>query len=213
MAVVARSLLAFGVLITASALSYPGGTWRSRASPGFSFWQNFWCDLLSTEALNGQPSWLAAGLSRAAFACFALALYRFWPLAAERASPALPSPVAQRAGKLGAACLLAVALVPAASSQLLHALAVLLSTGGSLFGVSLLLRGLLRQRERMAALLGLATLLISGLCLALYVFQGVAGTDVRSLAGLQKIATAALLAFMAQLSLRAHSTRPCKPVG
>lgn len=206
-AVVARALLAFGVLISASAWAYPGGTWRTRASPGFSFWQNFWCDLLSTRALNGQSSWLAAGLSRAAFACFALALYRFWPLAAERASPARPSPTAQKAGQLGALCLLAVAVVPAASSQLLHAVAVLLATGSSLFGVSLLLRALLRQGEPVAALLGLATLLVSGLCLALYVVQGLGYADVDALAGLQKLATAPLLAFMVQLLLRSRSPR------
>lgn len=213
MATVARSLFAFGVLISSAAWAYPGGTWRSRASPGFSFWQNFWCDLLSTQALNGQPSWLAAALARAAFACFAFSLYRFWPLAVERAALANPDPAArsappaQKAGQLGAASLLAVALVPAATSQLLHAIAVLLSTGSSLLGVSLLLRGLWRQGERLAALLGLGTLAVSGLCLALYVLQGLSHTDVAALAGLQKIATALLLAFMVQLLLRSHHAR------
>ena len=34
-------------------LHYVGG---AKASPGFSFWGNFWCDLLHAPALNGAPN-------------------------------------------------------------------------------------------------------------------------------------------------------------
>lgn len=206
-----RALLAFGVLITSSALAYPGGTWRERSRPGFSFWHNFWCDLLSTRALDGQPNLLGAGLSRAAFVCFALALFQFWPLVAARAEPARPSPSARLIGRFGAASLLAVALVPAATSQLLHGIAVVTSAGASLVAVSVLLPGLLRRRERAAALLAVATLAVSLLCLGQYVYQGCLGGGGGAwLAGMQKIATALLLAFMVQVSMRARVDSPAQ---
>ena len=200
-----RALFAFGVLITGAALAYPGGTWSERARPGFSFWQNFWCDLLSTRALDGRSNLLGASLSRAAFACFALALFQFWPLVAARANPERPSRVAQRLGRVGALSLLAVAVVPAATSQLGHGIAVVGSTVAALLAVSVLLPGLVRRREHGAALLGVATLAVSVLCLAQYVYQGCFGGDVGAwLAGLQKIATALLLAFMVQVLMRAR---------
>jgi hypothetical protein len=201
----ARALFAFGVLITSAALAYPGGTWRDRSSPGFSFWNNFWCDLLSTRALDGRSNLLGAGLSRAAFVCFALALFQFWPLVAVRANPARPSRAAQTLGRVGAASLLVVALVPAATSQLGHGVAVVSSTSAALLAVSVLLPGLVHRREHGAALLGVTTLAVSLWCLGLYVYQGCFGGAVGAqLAGLQKIATALLLAFMVHVLMRSR---------
>lgn len=200
-------LLLFGLLISAAAVVYPGGDWQGRPSLGYSFWHNFWCDLLSARALNGQSNVAGSVLSRLAFACFAMALQRFWPLAIALSGPSAAATVAHRLGGLGAVSLLVVAVVPAATSQLIHGVAVVISAGCSIAGVMLLLRGLLRQREHAAASLGGAVALTTIVCLAQYMYQGFGEHDAASwLAGMQKITTAFLLAFMLQLVSR-HRAR------
>ncbi|MET0342315.1 MAG: hypothetical protein ABW252_15030 [Polyangiales bacterium] len=200
----------FGVAITASALSYPGGSYRARGSAGYSFWHNFWCDLLSTRALNGDDNLLGSVLSRLAFVAFALALAHFWPRAAALSGPSGASKLAHRLGLFGAAALLVVAVVPAATSQLVHGLAVVVSAGCSIAGVMLLIRSLVRRGEAGAAALGGAVALTTLVCLAQYVYQGFTNDEATWLAGMQKITTAFLLAFMVQLTAR-HRTRASEP--
>ncbi|MEY4508397.1 MAG: hypothetical protein RLZZ450_519 [Pseudomonadota bacterium] len=198
---IVNALVTFGVLVSTAAAVYPGGTWQQRASLGFSFWNNFWCDLLSTRALNGQTNLLGASLARVAFACFALALFQFWPLVAAHANPERPHATARGAGRFGAVSLLAVAVVPAATSQLVHGVAVVVSAGASLAAVSMLLPGLLRQGEHKAVWLATSTLVVFVVCLLDYVSRGALG-GAAWLAGAQKIATALLLAFMVHVLMR-----------
>lgn len=201
MLLIVRALFVFGLLVSTAAGLYPGGTWQRRSSVGFSFWHNFWCDLLSTRALNGQSNLFGAVLARAAFVSFALALFRFWPLVAARANPERPHALARGAGRFGAVSLLAVAVVPAATSQLIHGVAVVVSAGASLAAVSMLLPGLVRRGERKAAWLAAATLVVFVVCLLDYVLLGALG-GAAWLAGAQKIATALLLAFMVHVLMR-----------
>lgn len=196
----------FGIAITASALTYPGGSWQARHAIGYSFWHNFWCDLLSTRALNGADNLVGSLLSRAAFVAFAVALARFWPLAVALSGPSGAAKRAHRLGMVGAASLLAVAVVPAASSQLVHGIAVVVSAGCSITGVMLLIRSLARRGERGAASLAGAVALTTLVCLAQYVYQGFTSDEATWLAGMQKITTAFLLAFMVQLTAR-HRAR------
>lgn len=198
-------LVLFGILITVAALVYPGGSFQG-ASAGYSFWHNFWCDLLSARALNGESNVAGSVLSRIAFACFAMALQRFWPLAIALAGRSLAATIAERLGVFGAASLLIVAVVPAATSQLIHGVAVVVSAGCSILGVILLMRGLLRRREHIAASLGAAVTLTTIVCLAQYIYQGLGDTGAATwLAGMQKITTVFLLAFMLQLTSRHQS--------
>jgi hypothetical protein len=199
------SLAAFGVLVSTSAALYPGGTWQRRGSVGFSFWHNFWCDLLSTRALNGQSNLLGAVLARAAFACFAFALFWFWPLVATRANPERPHAMARSLGRFGALSLLAVALVPAATSQLINGVAVVVSACASLAAVCTLLPGLSRRREHTAVGLAAATLVVFVVCLVDYVSRGALG-GAAWLAGAQKIATTLLLAFMVHVLIRERAS-------
>jgi len=195
-------LFAFGVLITAAALSYPGGTWESRASPGYSFWHNFWCDLLPTVAINRQDNLRASVLSRLAFGCFAVALYRFWPHAAALAR-VRPGRSAERLGQTGGLGLLTVALVPSSTSELVHAIAVLASAGCAVVAAAILLPALARAGERLGVALGIAVLAAAVICLGQYVYGGlVTGRPATWLAGGQKITTALLLAFMLRLLFR-----------
>jgi hypothetical protein len=43
----------FVLLYLLAALSYPGGSWISPHQEGFSFWNNYLCDLLDEYAING----------------------------------------------------------------------------------------------------------------------------------------------------------------
>ena len=201
---ITRALLAFAALISAAALAYPGGTWTEPGRPGFSFWDNFWCDLLSTTAIDGTANVAGAVLARLAFVCFAFALYRFWPVAAAHAQQ--HGALARRAGRSGALALLAVAIVPSSTSELLHGIAVVSSAGAQLFAVALLIVPLLARGERASALLALCTLSLALLCLAQYVRQGCFDTGAATwLAGMQKVTTLCLLAFMLRVLLRADA--------
>ncbi len=198
------SLFAFAALISAAAAAYPGGTWNDPRSAGFSFWSNFWCDLLAGVALDGRTNRIGALLARLAFACFALALLRFWPLAAA-ASGRRPGSTPERLGTFGALSLIAVAIVPAAISQIAHGLAVVLSAGCSLAGVVSLLPDLWRRSARRAALLGASVVATALACLLQYVYQGCFAREGATwLPALQKITTALLLAFMLQLLVQAQ---------
>ena len=44
----------FSMLYVIAALYYPGGTYLNKSSKGFSWAQNYWCNLLSENAINGQ---------------------------------------------------------------------------------------------------------------------------------------------------------------
>ncbi len=44
----------FILFYIAAALVYPGGSWNDTQASGFSFWNNYLCDLLDQYAINGQ---------------------------------------------------------------------------------------------------------------------------------------------------------------
>ena len=47
-------MMGFVVLYILAALYYPGGSWIAPGKSGFSFWNNYLCDLLDEVAINGQ---------------------------------------------------------------------------------------------------------------------------------------------------------------
>lgn len=50
------ALAAFVVLLGSSMLCYPGGDCFDASGTHYRFWQNFLCDLLLVQAMNGQPN-------------------------------------------------------------------------------------------------------------------------------------------------------------
>lgn len=68
-------MLLFVLLYIISAYFYPGGSQASVDQVGFSWANNYLCDLLDNTAINGQPN-IARGYARAAlgFLCFSLIL-------------------------------------------------------------------------------------------------------------------------------------------
>ena len=62
----AASLLIFVAQLGTSMLCYPGGATFDPTGSHYRFWQNFLCDLLLLEAMNGEPNTLGAALAAAA---------------------------------------------------------------------------------------------------------------------------------------------------
>jgi hypothetical protein len=200
MRVAVLGLLGFLGCVLASARLYPGGTWSDPQALGFSFWQNFWCDLLSPVAIGGGDHLLGSFLARAGFACFALCMWRFWPLAAAFSGNAQSTAWAARLGKAGAVALVGVSLVPSMRSEELHAVLVTLSAGAGIVAALLLLPALWPRTDRLTRLLGTLLVLSSTVTLLQYLRQGITRANYADwLAGSQKIASACMLLWMARL--------------
>ena len=67
----------FVVLYILAAVHYPGGSWIDPGKVGFSFWNNYLCDLLDEVAINGQMN---AGrfYARAALGVLCVSLLFLW---------------------------------------------------------------------------------------------------------------------------------------
>jgi len=69
--------LLFSLLYVTATRLYPGGNYLNRAERGFSWSQNYWCNLLNETALNGQAN-TARPVAFAAMAILAPTLIFFW---------------------------------------------------------------------------------------------------------------------------------------
>jgi hypothetical protein len=67
----------FSLLYFLATLYYPGGTYLNKSSQGFSWAQNYWCNLLSENAINGQHN-PARPIAFTAMIIIGLALSIFW---------------------------------------------------------------------------------------------------------------------------------------
>jgi hypothetical protein len=190
------SLAVFLITIGLAAYFYPGGTWFDRASPGFSFWGNFWCDLLHERSFNRQPNTRSLWLARGAFWAFAAALFRFWPLAAQLAPGRGLRRLIVALGLCGALTLLLVTMFSSRTDPLLHGVFVV---GSALLGVlaaSALSLAMFARADALTRLLSLGLIASALVSLGQYVSQGFGADAAEWLAGAQKITTLFLLAFM-----------------
>ena len=67
----------FLILYIIATLYYPGGSQLDQNSKGFSWTQNYWCNLLNENAINGQPN-PARPIALAAMSALCLTLTVFW---------------------------------------------------------------------------------------------------------------------------------------
>jgi hypothetical protein len=74
----AVALAVFVALLGAAMACYPGGDWVDTQSSGYRFWDNFLCDLLFTEAINGEAN--TAGSVLAALAAMELMVFGWVPI-------------------------------------------------------------------------------------------------------------------------------------
>jgi hypothetical protein len=71
--------LLFIVLYFIATLYYPGGSLFDKSAKGFQWTQNYWCNLLNAEALNGMHN-TARPIAFAAMFVLAVSLVLFWYL-------------------------------------------------------------------------------------------------------------------------------------
>ncbi len=196
-----------GSLLVATQL-YPGGTWFDLRSEGFSFWGNFWCDLLDARALNDAPNPRGALAARVSFWLFAAALLRFWPLAAMLS----PSPGVRRwVQSLGVAAAFSLVLVTLFSSRdepLTHAVFVVASALLGVVAASVLAVAMFAHANVMTRALCVLLIGSASVSLGQYVRQGSGAEPAEWLAGAQKITTLALLVFMLRCAYLVHSRAP-----
>lgn len=69
----------FVILYVIAALYYPGGSPFNKEAKGFSWTQNYWCNLLNEDALNGQHN-PARPVALTAMVVLSLTLALFWCL-------------------------------------------------------------------------------------------------------------------------------------
>lgn len=72
-------MLVFLILYVVAALKYPGGSWKVPEASGFSFWNNYLCDLLDDYAVNGMLN-DARYFARAALAFLCSSILLIWIL-------------------------------------------------------------------------------------------------------------------------------------
>jgi hypothetical protein len=197
-------LAAFLIVLSCASWLYPGGTWFDRLSPGFAFWGNFWCDLLHERSFNGAPNLQAMWLARAAFWLFALALLRFWPLAASLAARPGTARWVAALGLAGAVTLLLVTLFSSRAEPLVHGVFVVLSALLGVIAACVLSLALYRTADWLTRGIFLALITSALVSLGQYVSQGFGADAALWLAGAQKVTTLALLGFMLRCAWLVH---------
>jgi hypothetical protein len=70
-------IIAFALLYVLSSLQYPGGSQADPQSMGFSWMNNYFCNLLNERAINGKPN-LGQPFALASLLVLALSLALFW---------------------------------------------------------------------------------------------------------------------------------------
>jgi len=71
--------LVFIILYVIAALLYPGGSGTDKTAIGYSWTDNYWCNLLSEKAINGQTN-TARPIAITAMFILGLSLFSFWIL-------------------------------------------------------------------------------------------------------------------------------------
>lgn len=74
----------FCILYLVAAYRYPGGSQTDANNPGFSWTQNYWCNLLNETAINGQPN-KSRPVAMIAMLVLAITLVYFWYFFPEQA--------------------------------------------------------------------------------------------------------------------------------
>ncbi|WP_223651097.1 hypothetical protein [Hymenobacter psoromatis] len=73
----AGGMALFVALYALAAALYPGGSPTDKTAPGFSWLHNYWCNLLTTVAINGQPN-AAQPVALLAMSVLCASLMLFW---------------------------------------------------------------------------------------------------------------------------------------
>lgn len=193
------SVLAFVVLLGASMMLYPGGTWTDTGTTSYRFFENFFCDLTHETGLNGLPN-RGAIYAKAALVAMAPGLFVFYlALSRSFAEGASKRTSAVRGmGTLSAMALVFVPLTPSDHFAALHTVASLAASVAGLVALSVYAVGSGGSLRRGWPAFGL--LAIVSIDVVLYVQQvRTNGPTPILLPALQKVAALWLLAWMLAL--------------
>ena len=194
------ALLGFVGILWLATLVYPGGSWlRPHGGSGFSWLENYWCDLLRRPAHNGEVNDRAVTFATLSFVMIGLSLAPFW-LEVSRLLSAGQARFVRVAGLISSVATACVALVPSDRFPLLHA-PVVLSAGGLGFACGCLVSlQALKQSRRMPKFAGFSVLLVTAAAANLVQYVWVAyfdGPNTVVLPTVQKLATLALVGWIA----------------
>lgn len=208
-------VLGFLLLTGVSALRYPGGTQADRASEGYSFFGNYWCDLYRSRALNGADHTTGAQLAQLGALAVVLAIFAgLWC-----ASAWLDGARVRRATRAlsGVACLgmLAIPLTPADRYGRLHFVVIGVAAVPALLALGLasaaVLRGTARAMPPMRGLRALTwvTCGAARLHFAHYVAELIGGPAYGvGVPAVQKVVTLLILAWLVAVALTPRAVPP-----
>jgi hypothetical protein len=124
-AVSAAGTVCFVVCYGIAIALYPGGTWWDRGAVGHSFTHNFLCDLMQSQALNGEPAPVGSFLARIGMAVMLVGLVAFYAQIARLETPiSRAGRVAERAGLVACGLGFAVPIITSDLSRSGHLVAV-----------------------------------------------------------------------------------------
>ncbi len=209
-------LVLFCFAIGSAIGAYPGGTHFDHSREGYDFFHNFWCDTLRNPALNGEPNARGARMTAMAMWILSAGLLPFWGVAAELAVPRslAPRSLARESirwlGMIAMVGMMGVTLLPSDRYQFLHGLSVTSAGPCGWLAVTLaVVKGWSSPRvPRAVAWLGALALLAALLNIAEYAREfwlGAASSP--ALPGIQKLATAAFLAWVLGMAALGFSGR------
>jgi len=190
---------AFVAGMALAVLAYPGGSWADARADGFAFWTNYWCDLMSPEAWNGELNGRSASLSKAAFLALAMSMACFWPLASVLCPTDRIARCTRRFGLRSSLAVVVMVAAPYPAYRVLHAASTLIAGACALVATVLVVVAAFRTRtpalaRRVFGCLFLAAALANVVVYSGLVIQG-GGTSV-SLPVIQKLGTLVLLPWV-----------------
>lgn len=195
-------------LAAPAACLYPGGTWWNAGTRGYSFWQNFLCDLARRVALDGRPNLVGARLGQVALLALVAAFVPFWPMLSDLVQRPTLAWAVRVAGGVSIPAMAVVILLPSdrfgvAAHGVAVVSAVVLALVAAVCGVVGLwaagspLRGI--------AWLGAGTLVVTAVDFGLYAGPLVAHKSGSSMTpAIQKIALGLLVIWMTSVALHAR---------
>lgn len=183
-------IAAFAALYGYATTLYPGGNQADLHAPGFDWQHNYWCDLLSVWADNGQPN-PARPVAVSAMLILGVALAFFWYRLAGHLRSSRHWRQTVRVSGIGSMAATGLLLTP------LHDTALIVSGGASLVALAATMLFLYQNKRTGLLRIGLFCLLLLFANNAIYWTK----TGLAWLPLLQKVTFAVFLCWIAAISL------------
>lgn len=155
----------FCILYLVAAYRYPGGSQTDAHSQGFSWTQNYWCNLLSETAINGQPNH-SRPVAMIGMLVLAITLVYFWYFFPEQAGF---NTVSKRIIQFSGAAAMLTGLF---MSGEFHDMIINLASLFGLIAIAGTFAGLYKLKWRYLLWFGILNLLLVGLNNLLYYREG-----------------------------------------